>query len=175
MKPDLLLAEKKIVNLIFNLRNEKVMIDSDIAEIFGVTTKLLNRAVKRNIDRFPPDFMFQLTKEEKDDLIANCEHLQKLKFSPNLPYAFTEHGTVMLASILNSPVAVQASIQVVRAFIKLREILSTHKELSAKFELLENKIEKHDKDIAVIFQAIRQLMQPEKKERKEVGYLADKK
>jgi len=111
------MIEKKILLI----RGEKVMIDADIASLYGVATKVLNQAVKRNIERFPEDFMFQLTKEEKEEVVTNCDHLRQLKFSPNLPFAFTEHGAIMAATILNSPVAVQASIIVVRTFIRLRQ------------------------------------------------------
>jgi hypothetical protein len=136
------------------------MLDADLAILYGVSTKRLNEQVKRNRDRFPADFMFQLTEDEKTEVVANCDHLKRLKFSPNLPYAFTEHGAIMLATVLSSPVAVQASIQVVRAFVKLRQILSANKELAHKLSLLERKIEKHDGEIKAIFGAIRQLMAP---------------
>ena len=133
------------------------MLDSDLAEVYGVTTKRLNEQVKRNRERFPGDFMFQLTTEEKSEVVANCDHLKSLKYSPTLPYAFTEHGAIMLASVLNSVVAVRASLQVVRAFVRLREILATHKELARKLHELENK---YDAQFRVVFDAIRQLMEP---------------
>ncbi|MBI4744152.1 MAG: ORF6N domain-containing protein [Actinobacteria bacterium] len=158
---------------IFTVRNIKVMIDADLAEIYGVSTKRLNEQVKRNKERFPEDFMFQLTKEEKIEVVANCDHLEKLKFSTSLPYAFTEHGAIMLASVLNTPIAVQTSILIVRAFIKLREIMSTHKELVYKLNELESKFEKHDKDIQLIFEAIRQLMMPPDKPKRKIGFIAD--
>ncbi|MFH1195444.1 MAG: ORF6N domain-containing protein [bacterium] len=112
---------------IFSFRNQRVMIDYDLAQLYGVTTKRLNEQVKRNIDRFPQDFMFKINKKEKDELVANCDHFGMLKFSSSLPYAFTEHGTIMLASVLNSDIAVKASIQIVRAFVKLRVIAFTQK------------------------------------------------
>jgi hypothetical protein len=139
------------------IRGEKVMLDADLAVIYGVPTKALNQAVKRNIDRFPDDFMFQLTRHEKEEVVTNCDHLKRLKFSPALPHAFTEHGAIMLATVLNSPIAVRASIQVVRAFIRLRRMLSTNKELAHKLTQLERKIEKHDDEIKTIFNAIRQV------------------
>jgi hypothetical protein len=145
------------------------MLDVDLARLYGVTTKRLNEQVKRNRDRFPEDFMFQLTSEEKAQVVAICDHLNRLKFSPVLPYAFTEHGAVMLATVLKSPIAVQAGIQVVRAFVRLREILSTHKHLARKLEELEKKYDSHFK---VVFDAIRHLMaQPEPKEKK-IGFRA---
>lgn len=100
------------------------MLDTDLAIIFGTTTKRINEQVKRNIKRFPDDFLFQLTTEEKDLVVANCDHLKKLKFSTSNPDAFTEHGTIMVATILNTAVAIETSVAIVRAFVKLREILS---------------------------------------------------
>lgn len=160
----------RIQNFILLTRGQKVMIDADLATMYRVSTKQLNRAVKRNIGRFPIDFMFQLTEKEKTQVIANCDHLRQLKFSPYLPYAFTEHGAVMLASVLNSPVALEASIKVVRAFVFLREMLTSHKELAAKLQLLENKFDKHDHEIQTLFAAIRQLMDPPKQRRKRIGF-----
>ncbi|MDP2277796.1 MAG: ORF6N domain-containing protein [Nitrospirota bacterium] len=161
---------EKIENSIIIIRGEKIMLDADLAILYGVSTKRLNEQVKRNIDRFPEDFMFQLTENEKAEVVANCDHLKRLKFSPNLPYAFTEHGAIMLASVLNSPIAVQASIQVVRAFVKLRQMLSSNKELAHKLMLLENRIEKHDGEIKAIFNAIRQLMAPPATKSTKIGF-----
>ena len=152
-----LLPVERIGQRILFLRGQKVMLDSDLAEIYGVTTKRLNEQVKRNKERFPKDFMFLLTTEEKAEVVANCDHLQSLKYSPNLPYVFTEHGAIMLASVLNSTVAVKASLQVVRAFVRLREILATHKELARKLQELEKK---YDSQFGAVFEAIRQLMEP---------------
>jgi hypothetical protein len=165
-----LIPDGKIENSILLIRGERVMLDADLAILYGVSTKRLNEQVKRNRDRFPVDFMFQLTENEKAEVVANCDHFKRLKFSPNLPYAFTEHGAIMLATVLNSPVAVQASIQVVRAFVKLRAILLANKELAHKLTLLENRIEKHDEDIKLIFNAIRQLMTPPEKPKRKIGF-----
>jgi len=148
------------------------MLDADLAEVYGTTTKALNQAVKRNRERFPAEFMFQLTRREKDEVVTNCDHLRKLKYSPNFPFAFTEYGAVMLASVLNSPIAVQASIAVVRAFIRLREILATHKELARKLKELENRIEGHDEEITALFDAIRELMESPEKPSKQIGFHA---
>jgi len=114
--------------------------------------------------------MFQLTAEEKAEVVAKCDHLQNLKFSPNLPYAFTEHGAIMLASVLNSPRAVQASIYVVRAFVRLRELLSSQKELAEKLAELESRIAQHDADIRTIVKAIRELMEPPPKQTRHIGF-----
>lgn len=152
------------------LRGYRVMLDADLAEIYGTTTKALNQAVKRNRDRFPAEFMFQLNRREKDEVVTKCDHLRRLKYSPTLPFAFTEHGAVMLASVLNSAAAVQASIAVVRAFIRLREILAAHKQLARKLDQLEERIEGHDQEITAIFEAIRELMQPPQKPGKRIGF-----
>ena len=159
----------KIDRAILIIRGQKVMIDSDLAELFGVKTYRLNEQVKRNRDRFPDDFMFQLTAEEKQEVIANCDHLEKIKFSRTNPYAFTEHGTIMLANVLNSPTAVETSILIVRAFVKLRELLTTHKELERKILDLESK---YDKQFELIFKAIRELMRRDQldKNRPRIGY-----
>jgi len=154
------------------------MFDRDLAGLYGVTTKRLNEQVRRNKERFPEDFMFQLTEEEKKEVVAICDHLSSLKYAPYLPYAFTEtrrvqrlqgaeHGAVMLASVLNSPIAVQTSILVVRAFIKLREVLATHKDLVRKMDELEKK---YDAQFKVVFDAIRQLMAPPSKPKKRIGF-----
>ena len=169
-KSNALVPIERIESLIFLIRGHKVMIDAELAKLYGVTTKRLNEQVKRNKGRFPRDFMFQLTAREKAEVVANCDHLQKLKFSPVLPYAFTEHGAVMLASVLNSPVAVEASIQVVRAFVKLREILGTHRKLAVKLIELESRMQGHDDDITALFEAIRQLMEPSDKPARRIGF-----
>ena len=111
---------------IFLIRGHKVMLDSDLAELFGVETRHLNRQVKRNIKRFPKEFAFQLTKKEKDEVVPNWHHLRTAKFSRFLPYVFTEHGVAMLATVLNSEQAIRMSIAIIKTFVKLREMLSVH-------------------------------------------------
>ena len=106
------------------IRGEKIIVDADLALFYGVPTKRLNEQVKRNKERFPEDFMFQLTATEKAEVVANCDHLSKLKYSPSLPYAFTEHGALMVASVLNSPRAVEMSVFIVRAFVQLRQVIA---------------------------------------------------
>jgi len=159
------MIERKILLI----RGEKVMLDADLASLYGVTTKRLNEQVKRNRDRFPDDFMFQLTEAEKAEVVANCDHLKNLKFSPVLPYAFTEHGAIMLASVLNSPIAVQSSVLVVRAFVKLREMLTTHKDLARRLNEIEKK---YDAQFKIVFDAIRQLMTPSVQKKKPIGFRA---
>jgi len=157
-----------IENKIYIIRGKRVMLDFDLAQLYGVATKRLNEQMKRNRERFPEDFIFQLSKDEKNEVVAKCDHLVNLKFSPVLPYAYTEHGAVMLASVLKSTVAVQASIQVVRAFVKMRSILIEYKELKSKVEKLENKYDKHFK---IVFDAIKALMDsPKSKPKKITGF-----
>jgi hypothetical protein len=169
MKQSLIVPEV-IEQRILLLRGEKVMIDADLAQLYGVTTKRLNEQVKRNTERFPEDFMFQLTPGEKTEVVANCDHLKRLRFSPALPYAFTEHGAIMLAGVLNSRRAIEASLYVVRAFVRLRNLLVSHKELAHKLSELERHIAKHEADIQAIVKAIRQLMTPPDKPRKQIGF-----
>jgi hypothetical protein len=160
-----------VVSRIFLVRGQKVMLDADLAKLYGVTTKRLNEQVKRNRHRFPEDFGFQLTVKEKAEVVANCDHLARLKFSPSLPYAFTEHGAIMAASVLNSPRAVQNSVFVVRAFVQLREMLSSNKELARKLNELERKLTTHDHAITELIEAIRQLMTPpEPKKKRPIGF-----
>lgn len=142
------------------IRGQKVVLDADLAELYGATTKAFNQAIKRNGDRFPPDFMFRLTKEEKREVVTNCDHLRNLKFSNVLPAAFTEHGAIMAATVLNTQRAITVSVYVVRAFVKLRELVNTHREFSRKLEDLEKKLVEHDEKFSVVFTAIRELMAP---------------
>ena len=167
---------EQIENRILWIRGHKILLDKDLAQLYQVTTKRLNEQVKRNKNRFPQDFMFQLTKEEKSEVVANCDHLETLKFSPNLPYAFTEHGAIMAATVLNSDRAVQVSIFVVRAFVKLRQLLTTHKDLARKLANLEKKLQNHDQQIMVMMKAIRGLMMPpEPKKKNPIGFHTERK
>ena len=136
-KSDTVIKVGKIQQRILMIRGEKVIVDADLAEFYGVPTKALNQAVRRNINRFPADFMFQLNKAEKAEVVTNCDHLNKLKFSPVNPLVFTEHGALMAASILNSARAVEVSLFIVRAFVALRRTISEHKELARKITQLE--------------------------------------
>lgn len=165
-----LIPSESIERVILRIRGRKVILDADLSRLYGVTTKRLNEQVKRNRKRFPGDFMFQLTAEEKAEVVAICDHLQKIKFSNVLPYAFTEHGTVMLASVLNSQRAVEVSLYVVRAFVKLREMLTAHREHGQKLAELERKLEDHDGHIRSLFEAIRQLMAPTETKRQRIGF-----
>jgi hypothetical protein len=162
-----------IESRILLIRGCRIMLDSDLAELYQVSTKRLNEQVKRNRHRFPTDFMFQVTPEEVQNLRSQIATSSRGHGGRRyLPFAFTEHGAVMLASVLNSPVAVEASIQVVRVFIRLREVLATHKELARKLAELERQVETHDENITALFEAIHQLMKPPERPRKQIGFSA---
>jgi len=174
-----------IESVIQTVRGEKIMLDADLARIYGVTTKRLNEQVKRNLDRFPSDFVFRLTQREWKRLagrIANSDRpenrsqiatgSQRHRDPRFPPYAFTEHGAIMAANVLNSARAVQMSVFVVRAFVRLRQMIATHKEMTSKLAELERKVASHDSHISSLFEAIRRLMtQPEPRKRK-IGFLA---
>ncbi len=162
-----LVPQETIEGKILLIRGKKVMLDRDLAALYGVETKQLTRQVRRNIDRFPDDFMFRLTKEEFLRCQIGTSKSGGRRYSP---YAFTEHGILMLSSVLNSKKAIQVNIQIMRTFVKLRQILSTNKELVRKLGQLERKTEKHDAEIQAIFKAIRQLMTPPEKQKKKIGY-----
>jgi hypothetical protein len=173
---------EQIAPRILSIRGQRVMVDADLARLYGVTTKRLNEQVKRNLDRFPADFMFQLTADEAEAMrsqfataglrsqIATSSVPYSLMRSQTvtaskrnvryLPYAFTEHGALMAASVLNTPRAIDVSVYVIRAFVTVRELLATHKELSRKLEELERKVGAHDEAIRTLVAAIRQLMEP---------------
>lgn len=175
IKHESLISSESIEDRILRVRGISVMIDTDLAELYGVTTKALNQAVKRNKERFPQDFVFQLNKKEKIELVTNCDHLSRLKYSTTLPYAFTEHGAIMAANVLKSDSAVRVSVYVVRAFIKLREMLLSNKEFSEKLKELEQKVEKHDKTIHLLVVTLGQLMKPtEIKDKRKIGFKPDK-
>ena len=140
------------------MRDQKVVLSRDLALLYGVTTAALNQAVKRNIDRFPEDFLIQLEKSEQVFLADSDTRLDQLRYSRTRPYAFTEHGVIMAASVLNSSQAVKVSVLVVRTFVKLREMLLTQKELAKKFNELESRLSNHDVAIQQLLHAIRQLM-----------------
>jgi len=170
-----MIPDEVIMNKVFIIRDQRVMVDNDMAELYGVTTKRLNEAVKRNSTRFPVDFMFHLSISEKDELVANCDHLKKLKFSPYLPYAFTEHGAVMLASVLNSERAISVNIQIVRIFNKMREMMLLHKDLLLEIQKMNNKLMEHDDKIVLIFEYLKQfeeskIQESEQKNRPRIGF-----
>lgn len=154
---------------IFLIRGQKVMLDIHLSELYGVATKVLLQAVKRNIDRFPEDFMFRLDKMEFMTLRSQIV-TSRWGGRRYLPYAFTEQGVAMLSSVLRSKRAVQVNIQIIRAFVRLRLFLATHKQLAEKLLELEKKHETHEKQIKAIFDAIHQLMQPPERPKREIGF-----
>ena len=172
MSEELIITDEFIMSKILLIRNQKVMIDSDLAALYGVTTKRLNEQVKRNVKRFPNNFMFQLTETEKEYVVANCDHLKKLKFSSTLPYVFTEHGTMMLGNVLTSDRAIEFSIKIVEAFIKMREILIDNLTVKLDIEEIKKKLTNHDKNIELVFSYLDELMekQDNKIERNKIGY-----
>ncbi len=149
------------------------MIDHDLALLYGVSTKRLNEQVKRNKKRFPEDFMFRLTKMEKDELVANCDQFKTLKHSRVSPTAFTEQGVAMLSSVLNSEKAVEVNMIIMRTFVRLREILNTNKELAQRLDQLEKRMGQKDHEVKLIFEAIRQLMQHPKTPKRKIGFHTD--
>jgi len=160
---------EQIARTIFVLRDQKVLLDADLAKLYGVTTGNLNKAVNRNRDRFPADFMFRLTAKEARNLRFQFG-ISSWGGRRTLPYAFTEQGVAMLSSILNSARAVNVNIAIMRAFVKLRRALETNRELAQKFSKLERRVGKHDEEIAAILEAIRQLMTPREKPGREIGF-----
>jgi hypothetical protein len=174
-----LIPLEAIESRIFVLRGHRVMLDRDLAELYGVETRALNQAVKRNADRFPDDFMFKLTLEEAKAVLALRSQFVTLKRGDHLkyaPYVFTEHGAVMLANVLKSPVAVRASIQVVRAFVRLRQMLATNEDLARKIEAIERKVGKHDSDLESILRILKRLLvPPPPAEKRPIGFVSSSK
>ena len=171
------IPDEIIISKILVIRDKKVLIDRDLAELYGVTTKRLNEQVKRNLKRFPDDFMFQITHQEKEQIILQFEHLTNLKFSPVLPYVFTEYGAVMLASVLNSEKAIEVNIQIVRVFIQMRQMLTDNTELRLAIEEIKRKTENNTKNIEVVFQYLDELIgkKENSKPRRQIGYKIPKK
>lgn len=166
---------ERIEARILVIRGKKVMIDADLAELYAVPTKALNQAVKRNAERFPEDFMFRLTAVEKQEVVTNCDHLTRLKFSSALPFAFTEHGAIQAANVLASPQAVEMSVYVVRAFVRLRELIASNTELAQRLDELERRVEQklhtHDQAIAGLINTIRELMRPPETKKRSIGFV----
>ena len=174
-KNEQLIAIEEIENKIYRIRREKVMLDTDLAEIYGVETKYLNRAVKRNIERFPEDFRFQLTDDETERLRFQIGTSKKGRGGRRYnPYVFTEHGAVMLASVLNSPMAIEASIMVVRAFVKMRSLLALHEELAKRIEKLEETSDKHSQNFSVVSQLLKKILNDPKFMKRKIGFVEEK-
>jgi hypothetical protein len=162
---------ERIEKAILLIRGQKVMLDSDLAALYGVETRVLKQAVRRNRKRFPSDFMFELTKEENRSLRSQNVILEPGRYSKYLPFAFTEQGVAMLSSILNSERAIEVNIAIMRVFVRLREMMATHKELAFKLIELEERLEGHDEQIQNIFEAIRRLMAQPEPARKKIGFV----
>lgn len=172
------IPDEIVINKIYLIRNEKVMLDSDLAELYGVETKRLNEQVKRNIDRFPEDFMFQLSEAEFENLKSQIA-TSSWGGRRTLPYVFTEHGVLMLSSVLNSDLAIKVNIQIMRVYTKIRNMLATHKDLLLKFEQFEAKLTDHDDNIMLIFEYLKQLEKSKQEEleyrnRQRIGYKGKK-
>ena len=166
------ISDDRIISKILYIRSQKVMLDEDLAKLYNVETKRLNEQVKRNIDRFPKDFMFQLTPKEFANLksqIATSSWGGKRK----LPLAFTEPGILMLSGVLNSKVAIKVNVRIIRIFIKMREMMLTHKDILLKLEILEKDVTNNTKDIQVIFQYVKQLLNPPSPPRRKIGFIQD--
>ncbi len=171
----IMLPDEVIFNKILLVRGKKVMIDSDLAELYGVQTKRLNEQVKRNKKRFQKHFMFELTKGEKDELVAKCDHLKRLKHSSFLPNVFTQYGVLQAANVLNSDRAILMGNRIIEVFIRMQEMLSTHKEILQKIEQLIEKDTEQDKKIMLIFEYLKQLEQNKQEQfeyinRKRLGF-----
>jgi hypothetical protein len=164
-----IIAIEHVAQRIRNLRGQKVMLDRVLAMLYGVETRVLNQAVKRNANRFPDDFVFTLSRQEIERISQTVTSSSRLKFSKRVR-AFTEEGIAMLSSVLNSERAVKVNIAIMRAFVKLRQMLDTNHELAQRFSQLERRVGKHDEEIAAILEAIRQLMAPPEKPRREIGF-----
>jgi hypothetical protein len=161
------LRESTISNFIYFIRGEKVMLDNDLAKLYRVETRVLKQAVRRNIKRFPADFMFVLTTEEMDFLVSQNVIPSKKVFGGAKPFAFTEQGVAMLASVLNSEIAIQVNIAILRTFVKLRQLLEDHKDLADKIERLERK---YDEQFKIVFSAIQQMLKEESTPRPRIGF-----
>lgn len=165
--PQSIIPTERIERAIILLRHQKVMLDSDLAALYEVDTRTLNQAVKRNMDRFPSDFMFQLTKDEYDSLRSQNVTLKRGQHRKYRPYVFTEQGVAMLSSVLRSDRAVQVNVEIMRAFVRLRQLLSSNEELARKLKELE---EKYDQQFGMVFEAIRKLMTPVESDKRKIGF-----
>ena len=161
---------ERISSVILFLRERRVIIDADLARLYGVTTKVLNQAVNRNRERFPPDFVFLLSRGEKDEVVTRCDHLRKLKFSHVLPNAFSEYGAVMAANVLNSANAVRTSVSIVRAFVSMRAFLAAGADIGLKLAEIERRVDQHDETLRGVIDALRALMTPEPRPARRIGF-----
>ena len=165
----LLIPDEIVMNKIYLIRGQKVMLDRDLAELYGVETKVLNQAVKRNNERFPEDFMFQLTAAEFENLKSQFV-TSRWGGVRKMPFAFTEQGVSMLSGVLKSETAIRVHIQIIRVFAKMKELLLTHKDILLQLEKIEKKLAGHDEDIKLIFQYLKQLLNPVQPPRRKIGF-----
>jgi phage regulator Rha-like protein len=160
-----------IAGKIYLIRGHKVMLDRDLAELYGIETRTLKQAVRRNTGRFPSDFMFELTNEEEDSLRSQIVTLKgRGKHSKYLSFAFTEQGVAMLSTVLNSERAIEVNIAIMRAFVRMRELLATNKKMAAKLDELEERLTEHDENFQVVFEAIKQLLEEDEKPKRKIGF-----
>ena len=165
------IADESIINKIYSIRNQKIMLDRDLAELYGVETKRLKEAVRRNIDRFPADFMFEMTSEELENWRTQFATSNREKMGlRHSPFCFSEQGVTMLACILNSERAITVNIQIIRIFTRMREVLLTHKDILLQLEKIERKLTGHDEDIQLIFKYLKQLLNPPQQPRRRIGF-----
>ena len=172
IKKSIILADEVIMSKIYMVSGQKVMLDRDLAALYGVETKVLKQAVRRNAHRFPDDFMFEMSKREFEDwrsqfVTSNNSSMMGLRYAP---FCFTEQGVTMLSCILNSTSAIAINIQIIRIFTRLREMVTAHKDILLKLELLEKKVTGHDENIHMIFQALKQLVSPPAAPRRRIGF-----
>jgi hypothetical protein len=171
MSKSLVIPDEVIISKIYMVRGQKVMIDRDLAELYGVETKRLKEAVRRNIERFPDDFMFEMNKNEfeswRSEKVSSSGDKQGLRYAP---FCFTEQGVTMLSCILNSSTAIAVNIRVIRIFTKLREVILTNKDILLKLEKIERKIDQHDDDIKLIFDYMKELLNPDQKPMRKIGF-----
>ncbi len=172
-KATVAIIEEKIADKIYLIQGQKVMIDRDLAELYGVETRRLKEQVNRNLNRFPNHYMFELTRKEYESLRSQNATLKQGGHAKYLPYAFTEHGVLMLANVLKSGRAIEMSIKVIDVFVKLREMLLTHKDILLKLELLEKQVVQNSEEIQTIFGALKQLLSPPQQPRKRIGFKPD--
>ena len=167
----MMIPDELVINKIYLIRGQKVMLDSDLAELYGTETKVLKQAVKRNIDRFPDDFIFELTQKEFESLRSQIVTSKKGRGGARyLPLAFTEQGVSMLSGVLNSETAVRVHIQIIRVFAKMRQLLLTHKDILLQLQKIEKNLTGHDEDIQLIFQYLKQLLNPPQPPRRKIGF-----
>jgi hypothetical protein len=170
-----IIPQEVLISKIYYLRKEKIMLDRDLAALYGVKAIRLREQVKRNLSKFPSHFMFQLTENEVEIMVSQNAIPSKQNLGGTLPYAFTEHGVLMLANVLKSERAVQVSIKIIELFVKLREMIVTHTELKLEIERIKKKIDNHDKNIEIVFKYFDELLEKKAKPRKKIGFKLPKK